>query len=237
MWMNVIGTHASMVAAVLTLPAPMFVSVYQAGRARTVAMVGIYNNKYVILSIYSCFYGVINTPWLYVCQCLPNRKGNDSVIVRTKSDDNFPIANLGKYTQNNFINHSSEKNQISFTWIFSYLYIADTNECLQNPCLNDGTCVNTDGSYECKCTSFWKGRICEMGKFVDSTIYSATKLLMPTEMDGWVFTLFLKLRKYVIQTIARIIFSIHVPYDRNNHGILRVCCICKFKKFVYSDCW
>jgi hypothetical protein len=42
-------------------------------------------------------------------------------------------------------------------------HLADTNECERNPCQNGATCVNTDGSYTCKCTQYWQGENCQIG--------------------------------------------------------------------------
>ncbi|KAH3810204.1 hypothetical protein DPMN_138593 [Dreissena polymorpha] len=44
-----------------------------------------------------------------------------------------------------------------------HLLPADINECLQNPCLNKGTCSNTEGSYKCTCPKGWRGANCEYG--------------------------------------------------------------------------
>ena len=49
----------------------------------------------------------------------------------------------------------------------SYLcsdWFSDIDECLTNPCLNNGTCYNRPGSYECKCTGGYDSDNCENGE-------------------------------------------------------------------------
>lgn len=41
-------------------------------------------------------------------------------------------------------------------------FFADVNECLATPCIH-GTCSNTLGSYQCRCTSGWSGVNCDIG--------------------------------------------------------------------------
>ncbi|KAH3805756.1 hypothetical protein DPMN_134063 [Dreissena polymorpha] len=38
----------------------------------------------------------------------------------------------------------------------------DIDECLKEPCLNNGTCKNTIGSFHCACTQNWTGSTCEI---------------------------------------------------------------------------
>lgn len=45
--------------------------------------------------------------------------------------------------------------------IFSQLL--DVNECTTDPCKNQGTCINSIGSYVCSCPAGWKGHICDEG--------------------------------------------------------------------------
>lgn len=44
-------------------------------------------------------------------------------------------------------------------------WLTDRDECLQNPCVNNSTCVNTPGSYTCRCGTGWTGKHCELGKY------------------------------------------------------------------------
>ena len=47
------------------------------------------------------------------------------------------------------------------TCIFTRKFLVDVDECQSNPCVN-GQCVNTDGSYWCRCLDGYKalGNIC-----------------------------------------------------------------------------
>lgn len=47
------------------------------------------------------------------------------------------------------------------------ILFVDKNECLiEGLCENGGTCVDTQGSYKCKCILGWGGQNCEKGKFI-----------------------------------------------------------------------
>ncbi len=37
----------------------------------------------------------------------------------------------------------------------------DLDECLNSPCLNNGTCVNEIGSFKCQCSNSFVGNLCE----------------------------------------------------------------------------
>lgn len=40
------------------------------------------------------------------------------------------------------------------------------NECDLFPCQNNGTCINSLGSYTCECETGWQGQDCHIGKSV-----------------------------------------------------------------------
>ena len=40
----------------------------------------------------------------------------------------------------------------------------DVDDCLYNPCMNGGTCIDNPGSYTCRCPSGWTGVNCTVGK-------------------------------------------------------------------------
>lgn len=44
------------------------------------------------------------------------------------------------------------------------IFDTDADECEKEPCLNNGTCFNNLGSYECDCAPGWHGYDCEKGK-------------------------------------------------------------------------
>jgi len=44
-------------------------------------------------------------------------------------------------------------------------YFADIDECLSNPCMNTGSCIDTEGSYTCQCSPGWTGYSCEQGRY------------------------------------------------------------------------
>ena len=47
--------------------------------------------------------------------------------------------------------------------VFIYFIFSDVNECLNNPCMNGATCVNTRGDFQCLCPPQWTGKICSGG--------------------------------------------------------------------------
>ena len=45
--------------------------------------------------------------------------------------------------------------------------LLDIDECSENPslCQNNGTCFNTEGSFDCQCRSGFTGKSCDLCKF------------------------------------------------------------------------
>lgn len=41
--------------------------------------------------------------------------------------------------------------------------IPDINECVSSPCYNNGSCINTQGSYNCECVEGWQDENCHKG--------------------------------------------------------------------------
>ena len=42
--------------------------------------------------------------------------------------------------------------------------LSDINECADNPCKHNSTCIDEVGQYRCKCQGKWKGRHCTLTK-------------------------------------------------------------------------
>lgn len=56
------------------------------------------------------------------------------------------------------------------------ILFADTDECLNFPCLHGSSCINTPGGYECRCIEGWKGPTCATGNRTQIT-FKKTDLL------------------------------------------------------------
>jgi len=48
----------------------------------------------------------------------------------------------------------------------NFFFFLDINECLQNPCLFGGSCIDTVGSYVCQCLPGRGGQNCANGKYI-----------------------------------------------------------------------
>lgn len=51
-----------------------------------------------------------------------------------------------------------------FVWLFFSPLDSATNDCLPNPCLNDGICTDGDGSFSCQCVQGFMGDTCETSR-------------------------------------------------------------------------
>ncbi len=56
--------------------------------------------------------------------------------------------------------------EISLYWSFRKFHplIPDIDECLPDPCLNGGTCIDGDNSYICSCLPGYDGVNCSNSK-------------------------------------------------------------------------
>ena len=59
---------------------------------------------------------------------------------------------------------------IKYTEITYRSFLVDTDECVSEPCQNNGTCTEQINGYECQCVAGFNGTNCENSKFHQSTI-------------------------------------------------------------------
>ena len=48
--------------------------------------------------------------------------------------------------------------------MFVFIWCVDINECLSDPCQNDGTCNDTVNGFVCDCADGYQGEQCGEGK-------------------------------------------------------------------------
>ena len=60
------------------------------------------------------------------------------------------------------IEHIDSKEEANFAQL-AYLDSADIDECANNPCQNNGVCLNLDNGYECVCVAGYSGWNCSIG--------------------------------------------------------------------------
>lgn len=60
-------------------------------------------------------------------------------------------------------NVASFKFSINVPLIMFYITNADIDECTEEPCENNGTCHNNNGSYQCECMNGFQGHHCGEG--------------------------------------------------------------------------
>ena len=51
------------------------------------------------------------------------------------------------------------------------LCFLDIDECEENPCQNEGTCENEEGSYTCNCGEGFKGDNCDEGIDISYSLF------------------------------------------------------------------
>ena len=57
------------------------------------------------------------------------------------------------------------------------LFSSDEDECERMPCKNDGTCVNTVGSFRCRCLMEWTGPNCDKGIILVNINFNVSKIV------------------------------------------------------------
>ena len=61
-------------------------------------------------------------------------------------------------------------------------YFTDTDECISNPCLNGGTCIDGVYNFTCVCPGAFVGHRCE-GTLYHSTINKPCRVLYPVDLE------------------------------------------------------
>ena len=77
-------------------------------------------------------------------------------------------------------------------------FVLDIDECVSNPCLNEGTCGDEIGGYSCTCPQGFSGPTCDQGTVCHNTIVALRK----------VNTFMAKCRLYVCGKVAYLPFKI-----------------------------
>lgn len=83
-------------------------------------------------------------------------------LVNVQMDGRGKIVRKVATFKSNILNFSSDVLLCELTQNI-YLYISDINECVSSPCYNNGSCINTQGSYVCECTEGWQDENCNKG--------------------------------------------------------------------------
>lgn len=101
---------------------------------------------------------------------LPNH-ARTMEIVAIRLDLTFVIANQGGKAKT--VKQVEELSELLFCQLQIQhhstinnvcLAIADIDECTIEPCENNGTCHNNNGSYQCECMNGFQGHHCGDGK-------------------------------------------------------------------------
>lgn len=53
------------------------------------------------------------------------------------------------------------------------IFIQDLNDCLPNPCKNNGMCLDGDGKFTCKCASGWSGKLNDLISYFEMNQFSS----------------------------------------------------------------
>jgi len=111
-----------------------------------------------------------------------------------------------------------------FYRVFHYFVLSDVNECLNSPCMNGATCVNTVGSFYCTCSEGWTGAFCAEGKIMTPKKQTHISLLCNTDNEN-------KMSSFssIIQTHMNTNRLIHLSPQTSNVNLSCVSlCVSKF---------
>lgn len=96
----------------------------------------------------------INTQGSYKCNCVDGwQEQNCNVGKLFLTVQNDPIL---------YIDRIFKQKEM-----YDFFFFQDIDECtMNNPCKNNATCINTDGSYHCECEEGWRGQNCHTGEML-----------------------------------------------------------------------
>ena len=69
------------------------------------------------------------------------------------------------YTFYDFLHSIQHMHYIVTCGLHCWIHVADTDECVNVTCQNDGVCWDRINDYECNCTQYWRGDHCETGQY------------------------------------------------------------------------
>jgi len=55
--------------------------------------------------------------------------------------------------------------------LMQHAFLSDADDCLEQPCLNEGTCIDELNGYSCLCKEGYKGVNCEDGKNSNAQVF------------------------------------------------------------------
>ena len=103
-----------------------------------------------------------------------------------------------------------KKKDLSMFFVDIYsCFVTDTDECANNPCENNGTCVDLVNAYECICVAGFNDTNCTNSiinySFVFESIYE-----LQIVMD-------IRMQMYIVKYICSLIFNmLFTPKSRND---------------------
>jgi len=68
---------------------------------------------------------------------------------------------------------------------FMRSFLAETDECQVQPCLNKGTCIDKVGAYQCVCPSTHTGEHCETGQLCRKKVFIYLKKHSTPDWIRW----------------------------------------------------
>ena len=99
-------------------------------------------------------------PGGFECVCLPAFKGPTCQLPRNPCDESDLCSGFKCRRRPDLLIGYSCDCGTNFVYVAEKSVCIDRNECLENICKNNGTCINLHGDYECKCLEGFVGKEC-----------------------------------------------------------------------------